>query len=161
MASGGICTVTGARGHAERIKEGDIQTNHVYGRPCRKASEMQTGRLGALSLLLGVLRRVPVLLVRLGQHLCRLAELHDVDDLLPDHDRTRDGGDDERPRDLFDRADDGDRQGQDEPDDGGWEDGQGREEGLVVVGENVERDEKELVRRAEDEERVLSRGSRV
>lgn len=46
MASGGICTVTGARGHAERIKEGDIQKNdHVYGRPCRKASEMKTEQL--------------------------------------------------------------------------------------------------------------------
>jgi hypothetical protein len=39
----------------------------------------------------------------------------------------------------------------------GGEDGQGGEEGLVVVGEDVERDEEELVCGAEDEQRVLSK----
>jgi hypothetical protein len=105
----------------------------------------------------GVLSGVPVLLVRLGEHLGGLAKLHDVDNLFADHDRARDGCDDLRPREVFDHANGGDGEGQDEVQEWGGEDGQGGEEGLVVVGEDVERDEEELVCGAEDEQRVLSK----
>lgn len=107
-----------------------------------------------------MLSGVPVLLVRLGEHLGGFAKLHDVDDLFADHDGARDGRDNLRPREVFDRADGGDGEGQDQVQEWRGEDGQGGEEGFVVVGEDVERDEEELVCGAEDEQRVLSKSER-